>query len=189
MAIGYFLRVGDKTTCGGQILTGDNTMQWYGVAGAREGDMVSCGKHSGAYRILGGVNSVWLEDRKHAGTLESFSSCPCHSRFIPSIQDCYSSDNESSVDNKNDFIKNTSPALAIEKWITFQLPLNKDYSDLKYIITLDDGQCIKGTFDEKNNAKIQLKTESKQANIEIEDLNISSTGKSLTELLLAKIKG
>ena len=41
MAIGYFLRVGDRTTCGGQILTGDNTMQWYGVAGAREGDMVS----------------------------------------------------------------------------------------------------------------------------------------------------
>ncbi|EMT6385519.1 PAAR domain-containing protein [Providencia rettgeri] len=90
MAIGYFLRVGDRTTCGGQILTGDNTMQWYGVAGAREGDMVSCGKHSGAYRILGGVNSVWLEDRKHAGTLESFSSCPCHARFINSIQDCYS---------------------------------------------------------------------------------------------------
>ncbi len=29
MAIGYFLRVGDRTTCGGQILTGDNTMQWY----------------------------------------------------------------------------------------------------------------------------------------------------------------
>lgn len=52
MAIGYFLRVGDKTTCGGQILTGDNTMQWYGVAGAREGDMVSCGKHSGGYILL-----------------------------------------------------------------------------------------------------------------------------------------
>lgn len=95
MAMGYFLRVGDRTTCGGQILTGDNTMQWYGVAGAREGDMVSCGKHSGAYRILGGVNSMWLEDRKHAGTLESMSSCPCHARFINSIQDCYSDESGS----------------------------------------------------------------------------------------------
>ncbi len=26
MAIGYFLLVGDKTTCGGQIITGDHTM-------------------------------------------------------------------------------------------------------------------------------------------------------------------
>lgn len=94
MAFGYFLRVGDKTTCGGQILTGDNTMQWYGVAGAREGDMVSCGKHSGAYQILGGVSSMWLENRKHAGSLDSFSSCPCHSRFIPFISDCYEKEDE-----------------------------------------------------------------------------------------------
>lgn len=96
MAIGYFLRVGDKTTCGGQILTGDNTMQWYGAAGAREGDSVSCGKHPGLYYILGGVNSFWLEDRKHAGTLESFSSCPCNARFIHSINDCYMTEDEPS---------------------------------------------------------------------------------------------
>lgn len=96
MATGYFLRVGDKTTCGGQILTGDNTMQWYGAAGAREGDRVTCGKHSGLYYILGGVNSFWLEDRKHAGTLESFSSCPCNARFIHSINDCYMTEDEPS---------------------------------------------------------------------------------------------
>ena len=94
MAIGYFLRVGDKTTCGGQILTGDNTMQWYGVAGTREGDIVSCGKHSGKYHIIGGVSSVWLADRKHAGTLDSISSCPCRARFINSIQDCYEKEDE-----------------------------------------------------------------------------------------------
>ncbi|MEI9599568.1 PAAR domain-containing protein [Moellerella wisconsensis] len=95
MAIGYFLRVGDRTTCGGQILTGDNTMQWYGVAGAREGDMVSCGKHSGPFYIIGGCNSVWDEGRKVAGTLESMSSCPCHARFINSIHDCYSDESGS----------------------------------------------------------------------------------------------
>ncbi|UNH40865.1 MULTISPECIES: PAAR domain-containing protein [Morganellaceae] len=67
MAVGYFLRVGDSTTCGSHILTGDNTFQWYGVAGAREGDLVTCGKHSGAYYIIGGVNDVWMENRKHAG--------------------------------------------------------------------------------------------------------------------------
>ncbi|EOG1983282.1 TPA: hypothetical protein ACXI1D_000763 [Proteus mirabilis] len=31
----FFLRIGDKTTCSGQILTGDQSIQWYGVAGAR----------------------------------------------------------------------------------------------------------------------------------------------------------
>lgn len=94
MAIGYFLRVGDKTTCGGQILTGDNTMQWNGVAGAREGDLVTCGKHSGRFYIIGGVNGMWLEDRKHAGTLDSLSSCPCKARFINTITDCYSKEDE-----------------------------------------------------------------------------------------------
>lgn len=95
MAIGFFLRVGDRTTCGGQILTGDQTFSWYGVAGAREGDLVSCGKHSGRFYIIGGCSSVWNEDRKVAGTLESISSCPCRARFIPSIQDCYSDESGS----------------------------------------------------------------------------------------------
>lgn len=35
-AMGFYLRVGDPTTCGGKILTGDETLSWYGVAGARE---------------------------------------------------------------------------------------------------------------------------------------------------------
>jgi len=43
MSVGYFLRVGDSTTCGGKILTGDSMFQWYGVSAAREGDMVNCG--------------------------------------------------------------------------------------------------------------------------------------------------
>lgn len=55
MRVGYFLRVSDSTTCGGKILTGDSTFQWYGVSAAREGDMVNCGKHAETYQILGGV--------------------------------------------------------------------------------------------------------------------------------------
>lgn len=37
MAIGYFLRVGDKATCAGQILMGDQALSWYGVAGSGKG--------------------------------------------------------------------------------------------------------------------------------------------------------
>jgi uncharacterized Zn-binding protein involved in type VI secretion len=94
MAIGYFLRVGDKTTCGGQILTGDNTFIFHGRSAARQGDLVTCGKHSGTYNILGGVSNVWGNGRMMAGTLDSFSSCPCKARLINSITDCYSKDDE-----------------------------------------------------------------------------------------------
>ncbi|WP_455916413.1 PAAR domain-containing protein [Pantoea agglomerans] len=89
MAIGYFLRLGDKTTCGGRILTGDQTFSWNGVAGAREGDLVSCGKHPGTYQIYGGVYDMWDGNRPLAGSLDSVSGCPCRSQLIPSINDSY----------------------------------------------------------------------------------------------------
>lgn len=97
MAIGYFLRLGDKTTCGGQILTGDQTFSWYGVAGAREGDLVSCGKHPGSYQIFGGVYDMWDEGRPLAGSLDSVSGCPCRSRIIPSITDSYEKESAPAV--------------------------------------------------------------------------------------------
>lgn len=94
MAIGYFLRVGDKTTCGGQIITGDNTFIFHGRSAARQGDLVTCGKHFGTYNILGGVSNVWGNGRMMAGTLDSFSSCSCKARLINSITDCYSKEDE-----------------------------------------------------------------------------------------------
>ncbi len=97
MAMGYFLRLGDKTTCGGNILTGDQSFSWYGVAGAREGDLVSCGKHPGAYAIHGGVYDMWDEGRALAGTLDSVSGCPCRSQFIPSITDSYEKESTPAV--------------------------------------------------------------------------------------------
>ena len=90
MSVGYFLRVGDRTTCGGRILTGDPTFQWYGVSAAREGDRVSCGKHAETYHISGGVVDGFDDGRLLAGSLDSFSTCPCQAQFIPSIQDSYS---------------------------------------------------------------------------------------------------
>lgn len=52
MALNYFLRVGDKITCGVKTLTSDSTMSWYG-------NSVSCGKHSGVYEIIDGVKDAW----------------------------------------------------------------------------------------------------------------------------------
>lgn len=89
MTMGYFLRVGDKTTCGGEILSGDPTFTWNGVPTARDGDAVSCGKHSGRYQICGGIQDIWDEGKMLAGTLDSVSSCPCRATFINSIFDSY----------------------------------------------------------------------------------------------------
>lgn len=90
MAKGYFLRIGDKTTCGGQILTGDPTVSWYGIATALEGSAVSCGRAPGVtYTIFGGTTKACSKGRALAGTLDSVSTCPCRATFIPSIPDGY----------------------------------------------------------------------------------------------------
>lgn len=109
MAIGYFLCVGDKTTCGGKILTGDQTFSWLGVAGARQGDMVSCGNHPGTYVICGGIEDMWDNGRMLAGTLDSFSSCPCQARFIASTFDSYEQKNATRRHSLSDADTPSSP--------------------------------------------------------------------------------
>ncbi|PIT46260.1 PAAR domain-containing protein [Snodgrassella alvi] len=89
MAKGYFLRVGDRTTCGGKIISGDSMILWHGVASAWEGDKVTCGQHSGTYRISGGVSNMFSPARKLAGSISSISTCPCNARFIPTVTDSY----------------------------------------------------------------------------------------------------
>jgi len=89
MAIGHFLFIGDKTVCGGRILEGCPDHQFFGKDMAYEGHQVTCGKHAGRFRIVGGLDSDDIHGKRVAGTLQSRSSCPCKSRFIPSIHDTY----------------------------------------------------------------------------------------------------
>ncbi|MNO46894.1 hypothetical protein D3C76_371880 [compost metagenome] len=84
MATGYFIRQGDKTTCGGTVLEGDNTFTWEGQPLARQGDQVTCGEDGKTYVILGGVSHFTSNTRLTAGSLDSFSSCPCEARLIAS---------------------------------------------------------------------------------------------------------
>ncbi|BAU74932.1 PAAR domain-containing protein [Metapseudomonas furukawaii] len=85
MAIGYFIRRGDKTTCGGVVLEADTQVMMFGIAHARQGDRVSCGKDGKTYLILGGVPFIKSHGRIVAGTLHSISGCPCKARLIPSL--------------------------------------------------------------------------------------------------------
>ena len=85
MSDGYFIGLGDKTNCGGEVLDGDPRINIYGLLHACEGDRVTCGKHPGTYKILGGISHMTSHGRLMAGTLDSFSSCPCRATFTPSV--------------------------------------------------------------------------------------------------------
>ncbi|WP_104556464.1 PAAR domain-containing protein [Enterobacter sichuanensis] len=85
MATGHFLRIGDKTTCGGSILSGSPNHSFEGIATARNGDSVSCGKDGKAYHIAGGIPTYSIHGVAAAGTLHSRSTCPCNASFISSF--------------------------------------------------------------------------------------------------------
>ncbi|WP_312628880.1 S-type pyocin domain-containing protein [Scandinavium sp.] len=86
---GYFLFRGDKTVCGGRILEGWSDHQFFDKDMACEGHKVTCGKHPGHYRICGGLEDDDIHGKRIAGTLHSYSSCPCKSKFVPSNWDDY----------------------------------------------------------------------------------------------------
>nr|WP_318382539.1 S-type pyocin domain-containing protein [uncultured Enterobacter sp.] len=75
----------DPTTCGGRVLEGAPNRRTNGTPVARMGDKVSCGKNSGIYQIIGGISWITTEGRLVAGSLNSFSSCPCNAKIIPQI--------------------------------------------------------------------------------------------------------
>ncbi len=93
MAKGYFLYHLDKTSCGGRIVAGASD-ETYIIGGierqrVREGDPVTCGQHKGLFRVCGGMGDTYDVNgvlREWAGSLDSFSSCPCRAHFKPSVK-------------------------------------------------------------------------------------------------------
>ncbi|MBJ2347573.1 MULTISPECIES: PAAR domain-containing protein [Pseudomonas] len=85
MSRGYYIGLGDETTCGGKVLDGDASFSLDGLLHACEGDRVTCGKNGKTYRIIGGVTHMTSNGRLMAGTLDSQSGCPCNARLLPSV--------------------------------------------------------------------------------------------------------
>lgn len=58
------VRIGDRTSHGGVVVTGDQTLNVFGQAAARKGDMTTCPKCKGSYPIVEGTRSTgssqWL---------------------------------------------------------------------------------------------------------------------------------
>lgn len=84
MAIGYFIRFGDKTSCGGRVLGASSNITHHGLNVARMYDPVSCGKNPGIFRISGGIPNYTAYGTPCAGTLNSISSCPCRAKIFAS---------------------------------------------------------------------------------------------------------
>ena len=85
MAKGYILHMYDPTTCGGKVLEGAPNRRTNGTPVAHMGDKVTCGKDGNTYHIIGGISWITTEGRLVAGSLDSFSSCPCKAKIIPQI--------------------------------------------------------------------------------------------------------
>nr|WP_024965062.1 PAAR domain-containing protein [Pantoea sp. IMH] len=101
-ARGNYLFRGDKTVCGGRILEGCTDHQFFDKDMACEGHKVTCGKHPGYYRICGGLNNDDIHGKRIAGTLHSYSSCPCKSKFVPSnFVDDYELESQSTITTDN----------------------------------------------------------------------------------------
>lgn len=87
MATGYFLVKGNKTTCGGSIISGSADHSIHGIATARSGDKYICGVDKKQHTILGGIPDNIINGVPAAGTLHSKGSCACKCEFIPSFMD------------------------------------------------------------------------------------------------------
>lgn len=100
MAIGHFLFQDDMTSCGGVITEGMPDHMHFGRLQACEEHSVTCGKHPGLYKIMGGLPDDFIHGRRIAGTLHSRSTCPCRAEFIPSMYtDTYELNSQDRAEN------------------------------------------------------------------------------------------
>jgi uncharacterized Zn-binding protein involved in type VI secretion len=95
MATGYYIRLNDKTSCGGFVTQATSRMVLHGIEQSREGDAVKCGVDGKTYRIEGGISHMISDGIRLAGTLDSVSGCPCKARLEPSLF-CAAYENEES---------------------------------------------------------------------------------------------
>ncbi|MFK3796689.1 PAAR domain-containing protein [Pseudomonas sp. NPDC088444] len=85
MAEGYFIRKGDKTSCGGVVIDAHSGVNMFGIDHAREGDRVTCGVDGKIYTIVDGIDYIVSHGKRVAGSLDSYSSCPCRATLNPSL--------------------------------------------------------------------------------------------------------
>ncbi|WP_238591848.1 phospholipase effector Tle1 domain-containing protein [Pseudomonas abietaniphila] len=81
MINGYFICKYDRTSCGGVVLESDALVKFHGKEHVLEGAAVSCGVDGKVYQIEGGIPNITSRGTHVAGTLHSFSNCPCRAEI------------------------------------------------------------------------------------------------------------
>ncbi|MFQ1054740.1 PAAR domain-containing protein [Gilliamella apicola] len=191
--------LGDVTNYGGRIITASGN-GYCGIDGiALLGDLASCPKCRSTGRIIEGANDFVI-DGKPVAYDGCIVACRCspvgNHRIIASKSTMYiniSNNSLSNLSQPNSIINKQEINQKIaDNWIGFQIASNRDYSGLNFIVTLNNGQLLKGTFDQNNKARLTIDTQCDSERIEIESLenlgddnNISS----ITENLLKTIIG
>ena len=191
--------LGDATNYGGRIITASGQGYSDGAQIALLGDLVSCPRCSSTGRIIEGANDFVI-DGKPVAYDGCIIACKCTPvgghRIIALKSTVYINISNNSLSNSsqsNSIINKQEINQKIaDNWIGFQIASNRDYSGLNFIVTLNNGQLLKGTFDQNNKARLTIDTQCDSARIEIESLenlgddnNISS----ITENLLKTIIG
>lgn len=145
MVKGYFLTVGDKTSCGGSIITGSQNHFFNGKTTARNGDKYICGKDKKEHTILGGYPNYIIENVAAAGTLHSKGSCACECTFIPSFYDfSYECESEAfpGVVGSTPPAAKSAPSLAQSPAVTSSVPVPGVIKEEEPRTPVDAGYCI-----------------------------------------------
>lgn len=191
--------LGDITNYGGRIITASGN-GYCGIDGvALLGDLASCPKCRSTGRIIDGANDFVIDGKPVAydGCIVACRCSPAGSHRIIALKSTMY------INISNNSLPNSSQADSIinnqeinkkisDKWIGFQIDSNRDYSGLNFIVTLNNGQLLKGTFDQNNKARLTIDTQCDSAKIEIENLeNLENDNNisSVTENLLKAIMG
>ena len=191
--------LGDITNYSGRIITTSGN-GYCGIDGiALLGDLASCPKCRSTGRIIEGANDFVIDGKPVAydGCIIACKCTPVGGHRIIALKSTMY------INISNNSLSNSSQSNSIinkqeihqkkaDNWIGFQIASNRDYSGLNFIVTLNNGQLLKGTFDQNNKARLTIDTQCDSARIEIESLenlgddnNISS----ITENLLKTIIG
>lgn len=86
MATGFWIVQGDKTTCGGSVLSGHPKGKKIGPNQNRQatvGCTVSCGKHPGTYSVAGGYPGEYIHGQLAASTIIAVR--PVRARLFSSL--------------------------------------------------------------------------------------------------------
>lgn len=173
--------VGDKTSCGGTVITGSPFSDVKGKSIARVGDKISC-RHN---CVITTGNLTELIDGAPMALHGSQTSrgCTCISQNNNFHGDGQSEAAAAAVPAAADagiaYMPETAAALSEDHWIEFQLidSESKPLPDQKYIVTDPAGTTISGFLDDNGYAKVSP-VKAGRCRIDFPELGYSATVES-----------